>query len=283
MKATSTCLGSVWLPKNLLVGSYVGTMSPREISKAELEVVLLENPNARLVDLKKHFKCGSSTIRRELARHDLKTKPLSEREKPWLEGDRNPLRQWKKAHPEWIDNQRGEGNPIHKVKHLYEDPEYVRTITRGIRSHVAKKTGKSYEDTYGVEKAEQYKEKLRAASPERLRKTFRRETQIERTVSDWLCEWGVAFQREVQFGYFTVDFFVPSHQLIIQTDGDYWHGNPEVFSADKLTKHQRRRRSLDQVCDTYVEGLGLTVVRLWELDINTRSEYCRETLRGLLR
>lgn len=253
-------------------------MPKRELSKEEIEAALLANPDARVSDLKLTFHCGSSTIQRELRRHGLRTKPLSERDKPWLQGERSPLRQWHKQHPEFGEQQKGDANPVHRVRHLYRDPTYVAKITRGLRAHSASKAHLSYEEVYGIEKAAEYKDKLRRASPGRLKLFERRETSIEKWVRDVLIKLCVPFVPQAPVGNFVVDFLVPSRQLIIQTDGDYWHGNPAVYTKDFLTPRQRKRRELDRLCDRQAGALGFQILRLWEADIKSNPQHCEQII-----
>lgn len=94
------------------------------------------------------------------------------------------------------------------MKHLYDDPEYVARITSGIRAHVDQRRGSTYEEVYGVEKAEEYKQKLRETSPARLAQFQRKETEPERLVREMLEGLGVTFQQEAPLGYYTVDFLL---------------------------------------------------------------------------
>lgn len=277
----------------------------RQISKRDLEAVFSSNPNVTQNELKDIFRCGGSTIVRELKRHGLRTRPWTERshkesskskiglamrgrlvgegnpnfgdkDRPWLEGDANPLRRWHQENPDFGDRQRGENNPIHQVRHLYEDPEYVARISRGLREHAEERRGSTYEEVYGEEKATEYKEKLRLASPARLSKFTRRETQPERIVREILESEGVTFEAEFPIGPYTVDFLVGS--TVIQADGDYWHGNPALYDDSKLNDTQRRRRRLDASCDSFLTRRGYSVLRLWEQDLLSFPEKCRLTI-----
>lgn len=63
-------------------------------------------------------------------------------------------------------------------------------------------------------------------------------------------------------GKFCVDAFIPEVGLVIQFDGDYWHGNPNSFP--ELNKRQLRRKKLDLSQDSYMRACGFEVIRLWE-------------------
>lgn len=79
---------------------------------------------------------------------------------------------------------------------------------------------------------------------------------------------------------FCVDAFVPSHNLVIQFDGDYWHGNPEKFS--NLDERQRRRVKLDLSQDRYMEVLGYKVLRLWGSSLRKNRDAIQVLLHRLL-
>lgn len=254
-------------------------MPKREISREEFEQAFRENPGIRHNDLKKRFKAGSETIARELKRHGFKTLDSSQREKPWLQGDKHPLRKWHRDNPDFGSRQRGLSNPVHKVKHLYDDPSYVDKLTRGLRAHSEFKLGRTYEDVYGEEKAREYKDKLRKATPARMAKYLRKRTGLEKTVESMLISLGIRLQSEVGMGSYVVDFLLPDFGVVVQADGDYWHANPTVYLEADLTNRQRTRRRLDRSCDSFLGGLGYRVLRLWENDIKNRPEWCKDEIR----
>jgi len=52
--------------------------------------------------------------------------------------------------------------------------------------------------------------------------------------------------------------------LIIEADGDYWHGHPRL---EPLTKRQQAQQRRDRARDIYLTTCGYTVVRIWESDL----------------
>lgn len=62
---------------------------------------------------------------------------------------------------------------------------------------------------------------------------------------------------------FIVDIRIGS--LIIQADGDYWHGHPRF---NPLTERQRKQQQRDVAQTAYLNACGYTVVRIWESDLN---------------
>ena len=63
---------------------------------------------------------------------------------------------------------------------------------------------------------------------------------------------------------FVVDFYFPP-KLIIQVDGEYWHGHPRF---EPLTERQIKQRRRDMAQDKYLTTCGYVVERIWERDVN---------------
>lgn len=93
-----------------------------------------------------------------------------------------------------------------------------------------------------------------------------KQTSIERIGYALLDAIGVAYRpQHLVGGKFCVDAFVSEAALVIQFDGDYWHGHPERFPAPDA--RQRRRIKLDQSQDAYMAACGYRVLRLWEAQL----------------
>jgi very-short-patch-repair endonuclease len=125
---------------------------------------------------------------------------------------------------------------------------------------------------YGEEKAAEYKQKLREASPERIQKIPSEETWPEQQIRAFLESSGVAFESQHPMGYCLVDFYVPSARLVIHADGDYWHGNPDLYPEP--TDRQVNRRRLDASIDGWLRNRGYRSVRIWESDLRVDPEKC---------
>ncbi len=255
------------------------------IKKEDIKRILLDNPNISTYQLAKIFGCGHTTIVRRLKEYGLTTQYSVTGKHSQETKHAMSIAQSGKKKPTMSERQRGENNPIHKVKYLYEDPEYVAKITRGIREHVKNKKGKTYEEVYGKEKAEEYKEKLRKASPARLAKFKRKETKPEKIVRELLEHANIRHIPQAPLGYYTVDFLIQDRKVVIQTDGDYWHANPKEYGSGKglkpLSKRQKTQQRLDASCNSYLRNQGYTVIRLWEYDLYNSLQECNDTIHSI--
>ena len=86
---------------------------------------------------------------------------------------------------------------------------------------------------------------------------------------------GVEYKTQVLIcDKFTVDVFVPSCKLVIQWDGDYWHG----YGGAK-DERQKKRVNLDRSQDAYMRKAGYTVLRFWEHEVKKQGESVSENIR----
>ncbi len=75
------------------------------------------------------------------------------------------------------------------------------------------------------------------------------------------------------------DFFIPSIRLIIEIDGDFWHGNPEKYKEDELRGHQKHAQRVDEHKTKWALMRGIPVLRFWESDIRKNPKKVMERLK----
>lgn len=82
-------------------------------------------------------------------------------------------------------------------------------------------------------------------------------------------------------GKFVVDVFIPEYNIVIQWDGDYWHGYKS--RNGEYDSRQLKRMALDKSQDAYMEKCGTRVLRFWEHDVYDNSEVVRENIEAAIR
>ncbi len=107
-------------------------------------------------------------------------------------------------------------------------------------------------------------------TPETIRKIFshRRMNKLEQIVADVLTRASIPYH----FQYFitgdgkckSYDFKIKGKPIIIEVDGDFWHGNPN--NPNHYARVDSVRRN-DTIKDELAHQRGFKVVRLWESDI----------------
>lgn len=81
-----------------------------------------------------------------------------------------------------------------------------------------------------------------------------KDTSIEIAVQNELNILGIKFEKQKRIGPYFVDIFIPSHNVAIECDGDYWHSFED-------------RKERDRLRDEWLESQGVVVLRLPEYAI----------------
>jgi G:T-mismatch repair DNA endonuclease (very short patch repair protein) len=112
------------------------------------------------------------------------------------------------------------------------------------------------------------------------------ETKPERLVREFLESRGLVknkdfFQEAGFFRKYYADFFIPKTKTVIEVNGDYWHGNPEVYGLERglvnLSPQQIDRIEKDKEKESDFIRFGFNYFVIWEKDIyedleNTMSQ-----------
>ena len=73
------------------------------------------------------------------------------------------------------------------------------------------------------------------------------------------------------------DFHIPNTNILIEVDGDYWHGNPEKFK--KLNEAQIGNKQRDEKVNKVAKENNYILLRFWQNDILNNEEKVIERLR----
>jgi G:T-mismatch repair DNA endonuclease (very short patch repair protein) len=106
----------------------------------------------------------------------------------------------------------------------------------------------------------------------------KKDTSIEIKIQNFLKELGIEFITHQYIKLndsYRCDIFVPSKSLIIECDGDWFHGNLEVYKINRinvnyftdLPKHIQIKRIRDYLRTEELISKGFKVLRLWETEI----------------
>lgn len=60
--------------------------------------------------------------------------------------------------------------------------------------------------------------------------------------------------------------------LLIEIDGDYYHGNPNKYKIDELSPMQKHNRFIDALKTEWAGMNCITLIRFWEDDIRNNPE-----------
>lgn len=108
-----------------------------------------------------------------------------------------------------------------------------------------------------------------------------KDTSIELKIQNFLKELSIEFfthqYMHIEHGY-QCDILIPSMNLVIEVDGDYWHGNPLIYPNPNDC--QQEQINEDRIRNLELIDKGFRVLRLWESEINVISiEQFKEKLK----
>lgn len=77
------------------------------------------------------------------------------------------------------------------------------------------------------------------------------------------------------------DFVYVSKKIVFRVQGDFWHGNPLLYSEKDLTKIQKFNISRDKNKRKYLEKQGWKVVDVWESEIYWNKEVVKNKIQAI--
>jgi len=78
------------------------------------------------------------------------------------------------------------------------------------------------------------------------------------------------------------DFYLPSHNLIIEVDGGYYHSDPRVVDENQLNPMQKHNKRVDEHKNKWALVHGIPIMRIWEKDIRENPKMVMEELKKRL-
>jgi len=147
-------------------------------------------------------------------------------------------------------------------------PEVRKKISNSLKGVNAGKNN----PFYGKHHSEQTKMEMRRKRRNIISPV--KDTSIEVKVQDFLKQLGIKFlthqYMKINHGY-QCDIFIPSMNIVIECDGDYWHGNPDFFKGEKVTGKMIKQREKDECRTKELIEKGYNVLRLWEHEIRSMN------------
>jgi very-short-patch-repair endonuclease len=186
-----------------------------------------------------------------------------------------------------------------RVKDLWETDEFRSKVSSGQERYFEKngfwcgaddeslkKRELTFLGRYGVNNISEIKEIRTKADETCLRKYGKtsfellllgcknnKGTSIEVKISKILIESDIKFetQYEINFNktFRLYDFYLPELNLLIEADGDYWHGNPNKFKT--LNEVQLLNKNNDVFKNELAKENGYNLIRFWETDIKKKN------------
>lgn len=149
---------------------------------------------------------------------------------------------------------------------------------------ISTKKGKNFEEFYGEQKAKKIRQQIKEKRKTQI--TPVKDTKIELKIQDLLTALKIEFMTHkymnIKYGY-QCDIFIPAQanipqKTIIECDGDYWHGNLDIFPINKMSQKRKCKRCLDYERTAQLEEEGFNVIRLWESEIKPMNKNDLQTV-----
>ncbi len=213
-------------------------------------------------------------------------KKLSEiRKKLFEDGKMTAWNKGKKMNkPSWMKgkNHTPEANEKNRLAHLGK-PAWNKDKKTGIIPWNKGKIGTLHH-------TEEVKARIREF---RLKQIFPlRDSTPEIKIQNFLKQLNLKFlahrpMREIENSYQS-DIFIPSINLVIEIDGDYWHGNTDNPRFKILNQKQINTKEKDAIRTKELQERGFKVLRLWEsdikkMDVNNFKERIKEFNKILIK
>jgi len=154
---------------------------------------------------------------------------------------------WK--NPEYRKNHEGENNPMFGVHRFGEEaPNYGNTYSEETKRKISEKALQRYQYNLGPWK----------------------NTKPEIKMKEILNELTISFEHQFRLGNHLYDFHISNTNILIEVDGDYYHGNPEIF--DDLTENQLIQKLKDAQNTRLAKTNNFVLLRFWQNDIMNNTE-----------
>ena len=226
---------------------------------------------------------------------EFKKRLSDERKGVWLVGDENPMKRddVKEKHLKSVNDESyknhmgelhsGERNPFYGKTHTDEtieliiekNKEWYNNLSDADYNELRSKMSEGQKRIM-LENPTHYRRIKSKAARESHKSQFENMEMngIERTVFNYLKNRNVNVKYSVILASYQFDFGIKDERILIEVDGDYWHGNPKLYNEDgsngkrKLNEIQWNKKSKDIEKTKWAESRGFKLIRIWESEIN---------------
>lgn len=100
-------------------------------------------------------------------------------------------------------------------------------------------------------------------------------TKPQIIINKLLDQLDIKYENEKIFKYYSVDNYLPEFNLIIEVNGDYWHGNPIIYNPNELTISQIKSIKRDKAKHNFIKSnYNINILYLWEDQILNNIKIC---------
>lgn len=101
----------------------------------------------------------------------------------------------------------------------------------------------------------------------------------QQTIDDLLDKMGINYDSEFECEYYLIDEYLRDYNLMIEVQGDFWHGSPELKDRKPNTRGMKSNIKKDKSKHTYIKNTyGIEILYLWEKDVNENIKLCEDLI-----
>lgn len=106
------------------------------------------------------------------------------------------------------------------------------------------------------------------------------DTSINLKVENILNKLNIVYEKEKFATHYSLDFYLPNHNIVIEVMGDFWHANPIKYdNYNKLYDMQKKDIKRDKSKKTYLtKNKNKRILYLWENDVNNKIKLCENLI-----
>ena len=105
------------------------------------------------------------------------------------------------------------------------------------------------------------------------------EVILEELEIPFQCKFRIYDKDKVNFWFREYDFLILNTNILIEVDGDYWHGNQNIF--EELTEFQKSIQINDEIKENFAKNKGYNVIRFWGSDVKKNSQEIKNRIKEI--
>jgi very-short-patch-repair endonuclease len=130
----------------------------------------------------------------------------------------------------------------------------------------------------GVPKSREHVAAVVKTMNERYFNNFTRRSGLEIKFDDILKTLNISYDTHFILQGYTYDFHLPKYNILIETDGDFWHCNIDKGYKPKY-QYQKDSMRTDKIKNHVAKENGYKLLRFWEYDIkNNRMDVIQQLI-----
>lgn len=116
---------------------------------------------------------------------------------------------------------------------------------------------------------------------------YNKKTDIEIIFEKLLEELEIPYQmkfriydtKKINFWFREYDFLLSDSNILIEVDGDFWHGNEELFG--ELNEYQKNTQTNDKIKEDFAKLNGYKVIRFWGSEVKKNTTEVKNKIKNL--